>query len=227
MGKPYGLIFDVDGVIADTEAINARASIEMFDELLNLKDVKPADFRAGLGRGAVAYVRAAASVHGLELTDAQVEAATTLRQKKFLKILEAEPLPPFEGVIELITAAFNRDDFRLAIATSGTREKSEAVLKSAKIPYQKMTYITGSDIVRKKPAPDLFLAATEKAGVDPQNSVVVEDAPDGVAAAKVARCKCIAVTNSTTPEKLTQADLIVDTLAKVTIKTIVALLESD
>ena len=226
MDKTYGLIFDVDGVIADTEAINARASIEMFDELFNLKGVKRADFEKGLGRGAASYVRAAAEIHGLELTDQQVESATALRQKKFLEVLKAEPLPPFEGVLELMDAAFKRDDFRLAIATSGTREKSEAVLKSAKIPYRKMTYITGSDIARKKPAPDLFLTVAEKAGVDPQNSVVIEDAPNGVAAAKAARCKCIAVTNSTTPEKLTQADLIVDTLTKVNIKTIIALVES-
>lgn len=227
MDKSYGLIFDVDGVIADTESINARASIEMFEEIFGLKGVKRADFEKGLGRGAAAYVRAAAEIHDLDLTDAQVETATALRQQKFLETLKNEPLSPFEGVLELMAAAFNRDDFRLAIATSGTREKSEAVLKSAKIPYQKMTYITGSDIVRKKPAPDLFLAAVVKAGVEPQNSVVIEDAPDGVAAAKAAHCKCIAVTNSTTPEKLTQADLVVDTLAKVTIKTIVALLESD
>ena len=227
MDKPYGLIFDVDGVIADTEAINARASIEMFDEMFSLKGVKRADFDKGLGRGAAAYVRAAAEIHGLDLTDQQVEAATALRQQKFLEILKNEPLPPFEGVLELMAAAFNRDDFRLAIATSGTREKSESVLKSAKILYQKMTYITGSDIARKKPAPDLFLTAAEKAGVEPQNSVVIEDAPDGVAAAKAAHCKCIAVTNSTTPENLTQADLIVDTLTKVNIQTITALLESD
>jgi len=226
MGKPYGLIFDVDGVIADTEDINARASIEMFDEMFALKGVKRADFVKGLGRGAAAYVRAAAEIHGLVLDDDQVEAATTLRQQKFLEILKREPLPPFEGVLELMTAALNRHDFRLAIATSGTREKSEAVLKSAKIPYEKMTCITGSDVTRKKPHPDLFLTAAQIAGVEPQNSVVIEDAPDGVAAAKAARCKCIAVTNSTSPENLTHADLIVDTLAKVTIRTIAALLES-
>jgi beta-phosphoglucomutase len=226
MSKTYGLIFDVDGVIADTESINARASIEMFEELFGLTGVRPEDFQAGIGRGAVAYVRAAATIHGLDLTDDQVEAATAMRQQKFLDILKNEPLPPFEGVLELMTAAFERDDFHLAIATSGTREKSQAVLESAKIPFQEMTYITGSDIERKKPAPDLFLTAAQKADLKPSNSVVIEDAPDGVAAAKAAYCKCIAVTNSTTPDKLTQADLIVDTLAKINIDTIIALIDS-
>ena len=119
----------------------------------------------------------------------------------------------------------NRDDFRLAIATSSTREKSEAVLKSVNIAYKEMIYITGSDITHKKPDPDLLLTAAEKAGVGTSNSVVIEDAPDGIAAAKAAGCKCIAVTNSTESENLSQADVIVDSLAEINIERIIKLIE--
>jgi len=93
--KLYGLIFDVDGVIADTEAVNATASIKVFADLFGLEGVMREDFEAGLGRGAEEYVKAAARVHGLELTDEQVEQATQLRQDYFLNILSEEPLPPF------------------------------------------------------------------------------------------------------------------------------------
>lgn len=226
MDKLYGLIFDVDGIIADTEAVNAQASIAMFDELFGLKGVVRADFEKGLGRGAAAYVRAAADVHGLAMTDEQVEAATGMRQEKFLQILQRQRLPAFSGVLELMQAAMNRPDFRVAIATSSTREKSEAVLKSAKVPYRKLAYITGSDVTNKKPDPELFLTAAAKAGLDPGNCVVVEDAPDGVAAAKQAGARCIAVTNSIGPEKLTQADLIVDSLTEVSIRTLVDMIEN-
>lgn len=221
----YGLIFDVDGVIADTEAVNAQASIEMFEELFGLKGVRRRDFEAGLGRGAAAYVRAAATVHGLKLTDEQVEEATKMRQEKFLDMLENRPLAAFAGVLELMQAATARDDFGLAIATSSTRQKSEAVLKSAQVPYRQMTYITGSDIKKKKPDPELFVTAARQASVEPMRCVVIEDAPDGVAAAKAAGCKCIAVTNSTTAEKLTDADLIVDSLAEVNIERVLTLLK--
>ena len=221
----YGLIFDVDGVIADTEAVNAQASIEMFEEIFGLKGVRRRDFEAGLGRGAAAYVRAAATVHGLKLTDKQVEDATKMRQEKFLDMLENRPLAAFAGVLELMQAATSRDDFGLAIATSSTRQKSEAVLKSAQVPYRQMTYITGSDIKKKKPDPELFVTAARHAGVEPTRCVVIEDAPDGVAAAKSAGCKCIAVTNSTTAEKLTDADLIVDSLAEVNIERVLTLLK--
>jgi beta-phosphoglucomutase-like phosphatase (HAD superfamily) len=99
------------------------------------------------------------------------------------------------------------------------------VLRSAGVPYRELVYITGSDVTRKKPDPELFLLAAERAGVDPALCVVIEDAPDGIAAAKAAGAKCIAVTNSATAEKLTAADRIVDSLAEVGIDRLLRLIE--
>jgi len=225
MDKLYGLIFDVDGVIADTEAVNAKASIKVFDELLDIKGIKRADFAAGLGRGAEEYLKAAATVHGLELTEEQIKTATKLRQEYFLKMLSEGPLPPFPGVLELMEAAMQREDFRVAIATSGTLEKSRAVLKSAKVPYQKMVYITGSDVKNKKPHPELFLLAAERMGIEPANCVVIEDAPNGIQAARAAGAKCIAVTNSTNAANLSEADLVCDSLQQINLETITELIE--
>ena len=225
MAKLYGLIFDVDGVIADTEAVNAAASIKVFADLFGAEQVRREDFEAGLGRGAQEYVRAAGRVHGLELTDEQVAVATAARQDEFLRILAAEPLCAFGGVLELMTAAMARDDVRLAIATSSTRVKSEAVLKSAKVPYDQMEYISGSEVTNKKPHPELFLTAAKRIDVPPSECVVIEDAPNGVAAAKSAGCKCIAVTNSTTADKLAQADLVIDSVAEVSIERAIGIIE--
>ena len=221
------MIFDVDGVIADTEAVNARASIKVFAELFGVEGVVASDFEAGLGRGAEEYVKAAARVHGLELTEEQVKTATRLRQEYFLKILNEEPLPPFPGVLELMDKAMQSNDFRVAIATSGTLEKSRAVLNAAKIPYQKMVYITGSDVKNKKPHPELFLLAAERMGIEPTNCVVIEDAPNGVQAAKAAGAKCVAVTNSTNAEKLSEADLVCDSLEQIDIEIIIKLIDKN
>ncbi len=226
MSKLYGLIFDVDGVIADTEAVNARASIKVFAELFGVKGVVREDFEAGLGRGAEEYVKAGAGVHGLELTEEQVKTVTQLRQEYFLKILREEPLPPFGGVLELLAKAMQRQDFRVAIATSGTLEKSRAVLNAAKVPYQKMVYINGNDVKNKKPDPELFLLAARRMGIEPANCVVIEDAPNGVQAAKAAGAKCIAVTNSTNAVNLQQADLVCESLEQIDLETIVKLIET-
>jgi len=220
MDKLYGLIFDVDGVIADTEAVNARASIKVFADLFGAESVVRKDFEAGLGRGAEEYVKAAAKVHGLELTEEQIKKATQLRQDYFLKILSEEPLPPFPGALELMDEAMQREDFRIAIATSGTLEKSRAVLNAVGVPYRKMVYINGNDVKHKKPDPELFLIAAEGIGIEPAQCVVIEDAPNGVQAAKAAGAKCIAVTNSTTASKLSEANLICDSLEQISIETI-------
>ena len=222
----YGLIFDVDGVIADTEAVNARASIKVFEDLFGFTGVKRKDFEAGLGRGAAEYVKAAARVHGMELTEEQIEKATQLRQQYFLNALSEEPLPPFPGVLELIEQAMQRENFKVAIATSSTPEKSRAVLESAKFPFQKMVYITVSDVQNKKPDPELFLLAAERIGIEPANCVVIEDAPDGVQAAKRAGALCIAVTNSTAAENLIAADLVCNSLEQVDLQTVIELLQT-
>jgi HAD superfamily hydrolase (TIGR01509 family) len=227
MDKLYGLIFDVDGVIADTEAVNARASIKVFADLLGVEGVVRKDFEAGLGRGAEEYVKTGARVHGLELTEEQIRKVTQVRQEYFLKILSQEPLPPFPGVLELMDKVMKEKNFRLAIATSGTLEKSRAVLEAANVPYRKMVYINGDHVKNKKPDPELFLLAAERMGIEPANCVVIEDAPNGVQAAKAAGAKCIAVTNSTNAENLCEADLICDSLEKINLEVIKMLIQKN
>jgi sugar-phosphatase len=217
----YGLIFDVDGVIADTEAVNARASARVFAEMFGVEDVRREDFAAGLGRGAEAYMQAAAQVHGVDMTAEQLAEAVEKRQEYFLEALRAEPLPPFPGVMELIEQARRRDDIRVGIATSSTREKSQAVLQSAGVPYTELVYINGSDVTKKKPDPELFLVCAKRMGVDPGRCVVIEDSPDGVAAARAAGSQCIAVTNSVPAAALSEADQVVDTLEAVSIAMVV------
>ncbi len=215
MNRLYGLIFDVDGVIADTEGANAEASIKVFEDMFGITGVKREDFEAGIGRGAEAYIRAAAQVNGIEMTSQQVEQATRMRQDNFLTILREKPLPAFGGVLELITNAMTSDDFKIAIATSSTREKSEAVLKSARIPYERMVYVTGDQVENKKPDPELFLTAAERIGIAASYCVVIEDAPNGVQAAKAAGAKCIAVTNTTKKENLSKADMVCDSIEEI------------
>jgi len=227
MEKLYGLIFDVDGVIADTEPVNARVTIRVLDDMFGLKGVRAEDFDAGIGKGAEKYVQAGADSHGLALTEEQITAAADLRERYLIETIQAEPLPAFAGVLELINAALERDDFRLAIATSASLELSRAILESAKIPYRQMVYVNGSEIKRKKPDPELFLTAANRMGIEPALCVVIEDAPSGVQAARAAGSRCIAVTNSVSADQLQLADVACDSLEKIDTEKIISLIENN
>lgn len=223
MANLYGLIFDVDGVIADTEGPTAKATIRMFQDLFDLRGVQRQDFEAGIGKGAEPYIKAAAKVHGLELTEKQLAQAVRKREQNFIRLLQQSPVPAFPGVLQLMNAALARPDFRLAIATSSSREMSEVALKGANVPYDRMDYVTGSDVKNRKPDPEIFLLAARRMGIATADCVVIEDSPGGVAAAKAAATKCIAVTNTTTAEKLAKANLVCDSLEQIDLETIIRL----
>jgi beta-phosphoglucomutase-like phosphatase (HAD superfamily) len=131
-----------------------------------------------------------------------------------------EGVPAFPGVLELIHAALARSEFRLAIATSASLELSQAILQSTKVPYERMAYVSGNDVTKKKPDPQVFLLAAGKIGIEPARCVVFEDAPSGVQAAKAAGARCIAVTNSAPVEELRPADIVCDSLEQITLDTI-------
>lgn len=226
MSAAYGLIFDVDGVIADTETVNAQASIEVFAEMFDLQGVRREDFEAGVGRGAEEYMRAAARVHGRELTDEQVREASRMRQEKFLARLAADPLPPFPGVRELLDEALQAPDFTVGIATSSDRVKAGAVLASAQIPLEQVAYINGSEVKHKKPDPALFLQCAARMNTAPARCVVIEDAPNGIEAACAAGCRCVAVTNSFPAGRLRQADRVVQALTEVAVQELRDLLDA-
>jgi HAD superfamily hydrolase (TIGR01509 family) len=224
MPHPYGLIFDVDGLIADTEPLNARVTIRVLKERFGLEGVSAGDFAAGIGRGAEAYVRAGAEAHGLQLTDQQTKTAAQLRESYLIETLHEESLPAFPGVLKLIEDALDHTDFRLAIATSASRELSQAILDAVGVPYGRMAYVSGSEVTKKKPDPELFLTAARRMALPPARCAVFEDAPSGVQAAQAAGAVCIAVTNTASAAELTGADLVCDSLAHVDLATIRSLI---
>jgi HAD superfamily hydrolase (TIGR01509 family) len=104
---------------------------------------------------------------------------------------------------------------KIALATSSRREKMKMLMEKVEMmPYFDII-VTGEEVHHGKPAPDIFLQAAEKLGITPDKCVVVEDAANGVAAAKNANMKCIAITTTHEAEQLQKADLVVDSYEKV------------
>jgi len=213
-----GLIFDMDGVLGDTEPPCAAAAIAMFKELYGV-DAQVADFAPYIGTGAIRYLEGPAETFGIEI---DIQKAVDLATAKFLELLEQGEDISFPGVHALIDAAvLAADDWRLAIATSSPENKARPTLKAAQIELAKFhAFINGDMVARKKPDPEIYLTAAGALGLEPRDCVVVEDAIEGIKAAKAAGMRCIAVTNSFPADRLREADIIVKSLEEVSLLTL-------
>ncbi len=210
----WAMIFGVDGVVADTEVLNARASVMMFAELYATQ-VSPEDFRELVGTGDERYVEGVAEKYGLTI---DTGAAVERRKENFFKLLADEPLPAMPGVTELVQAGREDSKCKIAIATSGNKDKQFPVIEGTGLKLEWFdVVITGEDVTRKKPDPQIYLITAERLEIAPERCVVFEDAPAGVAAARAAGMTCVAVTSSVGADELQPADLVVDGLAEVSI----------
>ena len=208
----WAMIFDVDGVVADTEALNARASVMMFEQMYDAT-VRAEDFRAFVGTGDERYVEGVAEKYGIRI---DTIAAVERRKDNFFRLLRESPLPAMDGVLELLQAARERPEVRVAIATSGNKDKQFPVIEGAGLRLEWFdAVITGDDVTRKKPDPQIYLVTAERLGISPARCVVFEDAPAGVEAAKAAGMRCVAVTSSVDADQLRAADRVVASLAEV------------
>jgi len=186
-----GVIFDMDGVLCDSEQFICEAACRMFAERHGRK-VEPDDFIPFVGAGENRYLGGVAQKYGIEL-DIERDKARTY--EIYLEIILGR-LDPLPGAVEFI-ADCRRRGLRLAVATSADRVKLEGNLREIGLPAERFDLcITGSEVVQKKPHPEIFQRAAEGMGLAPAECLVVEDAPNGVRAAKAAGSRCLALTTS-------------------------------
>lgn len=217
---PYGLILDVDGVLADTEAILARATIAMFRELYGV-EFAPEDFKPYVGAGSKRYTLEPARGRGLEI---DLDAALDKRRENFLAFLQSAESIAFPGAAELIEAAYNHPDWKLAVATSSRSDRAGATLAAAAIDLSRVdAVITGDMVTHMKPDPEIYFTSARIIDVPLQACVVIEDSLVGLEAAKAAGAQCLAITNTFSREKLSGADHIVDSLTQVDLAMLLAL----
>jgi beta-phosphoglucomutase len=201
-----GVLFDMDGVLVDSEPYICKAAIMMFEEL-GVK-VMPEDFQPFVGMGENRYIGGVAEKHGVDVDIEKVKARTY----EIYELIVRGNLSPLPGVHEFISECRKRG-FRLALATSADRVKMEVNLKEIGLSQSLFrAVVTGLDVMNKKPFPDIYIRAAENIGLDPQECLVVEDAVSGVKAAKSAGCKCLGVTSSFAATVLKEADWICGSL---------------
>jgi HAD superfamily hydrolase (TIGR01509 family) len=199
----------MDGVLVDSESFAIEAAGRVLAEHGLHTDT--AEFRPFIGTGEGHLLGGVAEKHGLAIDEEKAKA------RLYAIYLELIPgrLQALPGVFSFVQECHRRG-LRLALASSADTVKVEANLHAIGLPRETFAVIvTGSEVKRKKPAPDIFLAAAERLGLPPALCIVVEDAVAGVAAAKAAGARCLALTTSFPAERLTAADWVVPDLAHV------------
>ena len=204
-----GVLFDMDGVLVDSEPFICKAAIMMFSEL-GIK-VLPEDFQPFVGMGENRYLGGVADQHRISVDIEQVKART---YEIYQKIVRGK-LSPLPGAHEFISKCRNKG-LKLALATSADTIKMEVNLKEIGLSRDSFhSVVTGLDVEKKKPFPDIYLKAAECLGLKPIDCLVVEDAVSGIESGKAAGCKCLAITSSFNAASLKKADWICDSLLNV------------
>ncbi|MDA3799592.1 MAG: HAD-IA family hydrolase [Kiritimatiellae bacterium] len=207
------ILFDMDGVLTDTEPVILEAAIR------GLKtygvNAKPEDFIPFVGRGEDLYIGGVAEKHG----KAYIPEMKKHVYDVYLEILPSmiEKIPGVKELLEQLHDA----NIKMAVATSADYIKMKANLEAIEVPLSWFdAIITGENVTNKKPDPEIYLKAAKAINVDPADCIVIEDAIHGVEAAKSAGCKCIAVASSFPKEELEAAgaDITLDNFAQITLE---------
>ena len=183
---PAAVVFDCDGTLVDSEPLAWRA----WRQLLAAYgyDLRPDDIEATRGHGwPHIYGHFARAVPAIGNSEAAWEGFSG----NLFALLEAE-LTPFDDAIGTARELHERG-VPIAVASSSPRARLDATLRAAGLHELFDVTVAGDEVAHGKPAPDLFLAAAERLGVEPGDCVAVEDSPPGVASAVAAGMTVVAV----------------------------------
>ncbi len=206
--EPIGVIFDMDGVLVDS----AQPHLDSWQLLAKENDssVTREQFAATFGRQNDDIIPLLFGD-----VDARRCAALADRKEEIYRDLVRHAPPIVNGAVELIQILHERG-VRLAVGSSGPRQNIELVLDAMGVRAMIPVVITGDDVMRGKPDPEVFTLACRGLEVEAMRCVVVEDSPPGIEAAIAAGTRTIAILMHHPAESFQNADCIVDRLSDLT-----------
>lgn len=206
------VIFDMDGVLVDSQPYHFKADIDTMAEYGVIKDQK--FYESFAGTLTADRMRTLKEMFGL---DVPVEEMTIKRENMILDIMGKEDIKPVSGIPEFLRS-IKEKGLTTAVASSSDYKLINLILDRLKIAKYFDSVTSGSDVKRGKPSPDVFLLAAERIGIEPSECLVVEDSENGVKAAKAAGMKALGYINPTSGKQdLSLADFITDDFKKISI----------
>ena len=207
------VIFDMDGVIIDSEPIHQELQYQLF-QLYNIH-LEPGEYQTFIGRSSKNMWQELIDRYSLPVTIDQV-----LQQDRNLyhARLKTEPgLSPIPGIPDLIEN-LKREKIKLVLASSSSMSSIDLVLELFQLAPYFEHRVSGADLKFSKPHPEIFEVAAGISHSRVDHCLVIEDSNHGVTAAKRARMKCVGFRNPNSGNQdLSEADLVVDDIRTLTI----------
>jgi HAD superfamily hydrolase (TIGR01509 family) len=216
---PKGVVFDFDGVLADTEGLHLAAYQEVFAARGWHLDARTY-FDRYLGFDDRGLIAAYADDLRLRLTTAESDAIVSAKTAAFHRRIAAGDVL-YAGARACVERLAPR--FRLAIATGAFRAEVLEILGNASVLPFFTAIVAADDVSATKPEPEPYFAAAAKLDVSPADCVAIEDSRWGLASARAAGMRTIAITTTSARALLADADLIVDRLDAITVDVVAAL----
>ena len=211
IGNGFGVIFDLDGVIVDSEYCHKKSfyivaeeeGIKMTDEL----------FKQGFGRRNDELFPI---FFGKPLSQEKLDYLSERKESIYRDLMREVGVTPLPGAVEFITN-LKQNGFKISIGSSTSLENVNFVLSSIGVLDKFDAIVSAEDVTVGKPNPKVFLLGSEKIGIAPEKCMVVEDAVAGVQAAKNGNMKALGVTTTRSRESLEKAcaDLVVKSLVEI------------
>jgi HAD superfamily hydrolase (TIGR01509 family) len=199
--NPFAVIFDFDGLIVDSETPEFEAHRQIFAE--HGVELTPEEWRGEVGIWSATRNWFAKLS---EITGRPVDPVALREEKRrrFWQIIKMEPMPGVRALLDELYAA----GVLLALASSAEASWINKATAQLDVIRYFQFIVTGDDVTHRKPHPEGYLLAAHRLGIEPARCVAVEDSQHGLAAAKAAGMKAIAIPNWLTAEHdLDAADL--------------------
>lgn len=216
------VIFDFDGVLADSEPLHLRVYQELL-EPTGIRLTSDLYCRRYLGLDDEGVFRQVTSDYGLLLGDEEIELLIDEKAERFERLVTGSNVlyPPAPGCVRRLAGTWP-----LGIASGALRHEIELMLRGADLLGSFRAIVSAGDTDRTKPAPDPYLRAAELLGVEAARSVAIEDSHWGLMAARDAGMRTIGVTTTYPRTTLQHADAVVDSLDEVTLEMVSSLARS-
>ena len=206
-----GIIFDMDGVIIDSEPIHYEIEQNLLKKLgANLSKKEHATF---IGTTDYNMWSSLKERYNLEPS---VEEIIDMKKELFLRNIDKIQL--IDGFYDFMTMLYKKG-YKLGLASSNNRKAVESIVEKFELDKYIEVTMSGEDVSKGKPDPEIFLTTAKKLSINPEDCIVVEDAENGVVAAKAAGMKCIALQgNNIGLQDLSNADIIIENFSELSLE---------